>query len=162
VEPEAQDRLDPETAGWFADREQFAFDTSTFRPRQDARRYELGTPSLPSVHAGRAGLEIVDEIGPHRIRTRQTELTDALVERLADRGFTIATPQASEERAGIVMVDGDAPARVVDRLADRDIIIDHRPGRVRISPYFYNTEDELQRVVDALASLRVDTPTGSA
>ena len=128
MEPEAQDRLDPETAGWFADREQFAFDTSTFRPRQDARRYELGTPSLPSVHAGRAGLEIVDEIGPHRIRARQTELTDALVE----------------------------------RLADRDIIVDHRPGRVRISPYFYNTEDELQRVVDALASLRVDTPTGSA
>ena len=55
----AQARLTPTIAGWFGDADQFAFDGTRFRPRDDARRYELGTPPLPSVFAGSAGLERV-------------------------------------------------------------------------------------------------------
>ncbi|PSG96150.1 hypothetical protein BRD56_12280 [Thermoplasmatales archaeon SW_10_69_26] len=150
VDRDTQRQLSPDMAGWFGDERPFAFDTTTFRPRQDARRFEMGTPSLPSVHAGNAGLAIVDELGPATICERQTELTTDLVDRLHDRGFSIETPLDAEERAGIVMVDVEDPESVVQRLAKRDIIVDHRPGRVRVSPYFYNTIDEIEQIAQAL------------
>ncbi len=146
----AQDRLDPSIAGWFGDTDPFAFDPSAYQPRPDARRFELGTPSVPSVAAGLAGMEIISSLTPARIRERQTELTTDLYERLDDEGYSLATPREPDERAGIVMIEVDDPAGTVERLANQGIIVDHRPGRVRVSPYFYNTPDEMARFVDAL------------
>lgn len=149
----AQERLAPTLAGWFGDEEQFAFDTTRFRPRPDARRYELGTPALPSVHAGNAGLEIVQEIGPKALRDRQTELVDDLYDRFEDRGFRLATPADPDQRAGILMVELPDPQDTVDKLADRGIIVDSRPGRLRISPYFYNTLEETAEIADAVLEI---------
>jgi selenocysteine lyase/cysteine desulfurase len=52
------------------------------------------------------------------------------------------------------MVRHPDPAGAVRRLAEKGIIVDHRPGHVRISPHFYNTEEEVDRCVDALADTR--------
>jgi selenocysteine lyase/cysteine desulfurase len=46
------------------------------------------------------------------------------------------------------------PAGAVHQLAKRGIIVDHRPGFVRVSPHFYNTPEEVDRCVDVLAELR--------
>ncbi len=56
-----------------------------------------------------------------------------------------------EQRSAIVMVKHPDPAAAVGHLADQGIIVDHRPGFVRISPHFYNTEEEIDRCVDALS-----------
>ena len=58
------------------------------------------------------------------------------------------------QRSAIVMVQHDEPAGAVAHLAHRGIIVDHRPGFVRISPHFYNTEEEIDRCVDALATFQ--------
>ena len=42
---------------------------------------------------------------------------------------------------------------VVEQLADRDIIVDFRPGAVRVSPYFYNTPDDINAFVEALTEI---------
>ncbi|MGH2667893.1 MAG: aminotransferase class V-fold PLP-dependent enzyme, partial [bacterium] len=122
VSRRAQEHLSPGIAGWFGDADQFAFDVTRFRPRGDARRYELGTPPLPSIFAGSAGLDIVREVGVQRIRQRQTELTDDLVERFLDAGFPLLTPAEPRERAGIVCVDVPDLAAVVAALAARGIV----------------------------------------
>lgn len=151
VRKELHERLSPTATGWFAHKEQFKFDTAGFTPRDDARRFETGTPALPSVYAGNAGLGIIEKLGPQAIRQRTAELGRDLYERLQDAGYELATPRKEDERAGIIMVRDPEHAKTVASLRSRfDIVVDHRPGRVRVSPYFYNTFEENEKFVDAI------------
>jgi kynureninase len=144
--------LRPTITGWFAARDQFAFDIGSFDFRDDARRFELGTPALPTVHSALGGQDIIDEIGVAAIRERDSELTEHLIARLRDRGFTIRGAADPASRSALVMIPHAEPAAAVQRLADRNIIVDARPGHVRVSPHFYNTPDELDLFVEVLAA----------
>jgi selenocysteine lyase/cysteine desulfurase len=159
VRRELHDTLAPTATGWFAHKDQFKFDAGGFVRHVDARRFETGTPALPSVYAGNAGLGIIEKLTPHAIRARTNELGRDLYERLQDAGYQLATPQKEDERAGIIMVCDLNHAKTVATLRERyDIIVDHRPGRVRVSPYFYNTLGENEKFVDALRDVSPPTP----
>ncbi len=145
--------LEPRITSWFASKDQFGFDLESFEYQEDARRFELGTPALATVHTALGGQEIIDEVGIDVIAARNRTLTDRIVEgaQAAGFGLTIAPP---ERRSAIVMIRHDDPPRAVQALAQRGIIVDHRPGHVRVSPHFYNTEAEVDAFVEALAEVR--------
>ncbi|MGH7503581.1 MAG: aminotransferase class V-fold PLP-dependent enzyme [Longimicrobiales bacterium] len=145
------ERLVPRVTGWFAAEEQFGFDITHFEFKHDARRFELGTPALPTVHAALGGQSIIDEIGVAAIRARNEVLTDRLIEGVRAHGFRVRCAPDRAARSAIVMVAHDNPAGAVATLAERDIIVDWRPGFVRFSPHFYNTEAEIDAAVAALA-----------
>src|SRR5437773_11242165 len=63
-------RLAPQIAGWFGHKNQFAFDPRVLELHDDARRFELGTPSLAAVYAQLGGLDYIEEIGVPAIRGR--------------------------------------------------------------------------------------------
>lgn len=143
--------LRPRITSWFAHARPFAFDLERFEYQADARRLELGTPALPTVHTALGGQEIIDEVGIAAIAARNRQLTEYLTAELNDAGFTLRTPRSPEHRSAIVMVRHEDPAGAVEQLARKGIIVDHRPGAVRVSPHFYNTVEELDRFVEALA-----------
>ena len=143
--------LRPRMAGWFGAARQFDFDITSFEFRTDARRFEMGTPALPTLHTALGGQEIIDEIGVDAIRRRNAALTERLIAGARERGFRLRSAADAETRSAIVMVAHDDPAGAVARLAERDIIVDFRPGFIRISPHFYNVESEIDRVLDVLA-----------
>lgn len=147
--------LRPRITSWFAARDQFDFDPEHFRPREDARRFELGTPALPTVHTALGGQEIVDEIGIEAIHRHNRDLTALLVESCRDAGFPLRTASDPRRRSAIVMIAHPDPAGAVAHLARHDIIVDHRPGHVRVSPHFYNTEGEIGRFVRILTAYAV-------
>ena len=147
-------RLTPQIAGWFGAQNQFGFDNKHFEFRDDARRYELGTPALHMVHSALGGQEIIDEVTVPRIRERNQYLTELLIEKAKSAGFAIRGAADRDERSAIVMIAADDPGAAVDHLADRGIIIDYRPGYVRVSPHFYNLESELDLVIDELVRWR--------
>jgi selenocysteine lyase/cysteine desulfurase len=153
VRPELVSALQPTTAGWFGHRDQFAFDAQRFAFHDDARRFEVGTPAVAAVYAGRAGLGIVREIGVAAIRQRQVDLAGDLAARLTDAGLRLKLPASPHNHAGIVMVYATDPAPAVRALRERRIIADYRPGFVRLSPYFYNTEQENAVAAAALREL---------
>lgn len=154
VREELQDRLRPTVAGWFGARDQFDFDISSFEFKEDARRYEMGTPALPTVHAALGGQEIIDEIGVDAIRARNAALTERLIGRARDAGFRMRLAPEPERRSAIIMIADDDPGAAVRHLEERRIIVDWRPGFVRISPHFYNTEDEVDELIDELSAWR--------
>jgi kynureninase len=145
-------RLEPRITGWFAARDQFAFDIHQFAFKDDARRFELGTPALPTVHSALGGQDIIDQIGVVPIRERNSELTEHLVARLVSAGLHIRGAADPAQRSALVMVAHDQPTAAVQRLADHGIIVDARPGYVRVSPHFYNTFDEVDAFVDVLTA----------
>ena len=150
VRDELVQQLQPRITSWFAARDQFNFDLENFEPHDDARRFELGTPALPTVHTALGGQEIIDELGIEAIRDRNCGLTEHLVERARASGFQLTIAPDPADRSAIVMIRHGDPPGAVKYLAEGGIIVDHRPGHVRVSPHFYNTLDEIDQCVDTL------------
>ena len=146
--------LRPRITGWFGNAHQFAFDPRTFEFWPDARRFELGTTANAAVYACSAGIDLVLEIGPERLRRRTSELSQDYAERMTDAGFELRSPERAEDRAGIVMVRMADPAAAVKSLATQGIVVDYRHDRLRASPYFYNTPEDNAAVVETLGPSR--------
>lgn len=152
VRTEVARRLQPAIAGWFGQRDQFAFDPRRLTFHEDARRFELGTPSLAAVYAQLGGLEYIEEIGVPAIREVTAGLTEDLIARVKDAGFSPTIAASAAERSAIVMVPVPDPAGAVRHLAEGGIIADSRPGHVRLSPFFYNVQEDHVRATERLAT----------
>jgi kynureninase len=150
VRRELHRQLYPEAVGWFAHRRQFAFDSTHLEYAEDARRLQGGTPAIAAVYAGHAGMQYINRLTPRRLRARQMELTGALVDALREMEMPPRLAGGPERHAGIVTVPVPDPPAAMQALARQRIIIDHRPGVVRLSPYFYNTFEDIDRAVAAL------------
>lgn len=142
--------MEPTVAGWWGMGNMFDFNISSLQWRQEATRYEMGTPSMAAVYAALGGLSIIEEVGVKRIRERDVALTEDLIARAKEAGFTPRTASTPQERTPIVLLEHEDPRRAVAALAQQGIIVDSRPGVVRISPYFYNTLEENAIVIEAL------------
>lgn len=146
-------RLEPRIAGWFAHRDQFAFDPRRFVPHDDARRFEMGTPALAAVHAQLGGLEVIREIGIPEIRRVTSQLTADLIARADALDLRPKAAPRHADRAAIVMIPHDDPAHAVRHLAEAGIVADARPGHVRLSPFFYNVPDDHAAALARLAGV---------
>lgn len=142
--------LNPTTTGWFAAKDMFKFNPERFIRADDARRFEPGTPAVAAVYTANAGMSIIEEIGVDAIRARTKALDADLIGRLRVAGLEPRIPADLDRHAGIVMLPADDPAALVNGLKERHVIVDYRPGALRLSPYFYNSEAENQILVDAI------------
>ena len=151
VREELARRLEPMVAGWFGHRDQFAFDPRSLTFHDDARRFELGTPALAAIYAQLGGLEYIEEIGVPAIRQATAALTEDLIARARAAGFAPKVAAEPAQRSAIVMLPVPDPAASVRHLAAGGVIADTRPGHVRLSPFFYNVQDDHARATERLA-----------
>ena len=145
-------RLEPGIAGWFGHKRQFAFEPRALERHDDARRFELGTPSLAAIYTQLGGLEYIEEIGVPAIRDVTAALTEDLIARACAAGFRPKVAARAEDRSAIVMLPADDPTERVRHLAAAGIIADARPGHVRLSPFFYNAQDDYVAALERLAA----------
>ena len=137
----------PTQTGWFADRDIFAMDIHDYSPSDTARRFESGTPPVPAIYAGIAGMELMQQIGIAETREHVNALNDQLVAGVDELGGVVVTPP---QRGALVCVASvDAPALVAALAAD-GIVTSSRDGNLRISAHCYNTSDDVATVLDAL------------
>jgi selenocysteine lyase/cysteine desulfurase len=148
VRPELIPKVLPQGTGWFATREPFSFTLSELVFADDARRLETGTWAVASHYAGVAGLELVLETGVAAIQERLRDLTGRILERCEHGGVRTFTPRDREQRCGIVTLECGEPEEVESRLAADGVIVDSRPGRVRLSPHWCVTDAELEQGMD--------------
>jgi kynureninase len=146
--------LEPAITGWFGQAEPFAFKTQELDLHPSARRFETGTHPAPSAFIAQGGLEIITEVGPERIRERQGELTDYLIERADAAGLEVRTPRDRSMRGGVVNVKvGEQAGKIAEALYERDVCVDHRGDGIRVSPHFFTVESDIDRLFDTLATL---------
>jgi kynureninase len=148
VRPDLLPSVRPQGTGWFATRDPFSFTLQELTFSDDARRLETGTWAMASHYAGLAGLELILEVGVAAIQERLRDLTDRILERCDEAGVKTCTPRERSRRCGIVTLDSDHPEDVESRLHAAGVIVDSRPGRVRLSPHWCVTEEELERGMD--------------
>lgn len=148
VRPGVLTTLEPAATGWMATAEPFSFS-----PKQGfasgARRLAAGTPALLPALTSREGLRIVREVGIDTIRALSLSRTERIIERADRAGIEVVTPRAPERRAGIVTLRFAGSADVAASLVRAGFVCSHRNG-LRVAPHFYNTDDEIDRFMDAL------------
>jgi kynureninase len=145
VRPDLGMKLEPTLTGWTAHENPFAFEIGPIRYTEPPYRFMNGTPHVPALEACRPGLQIISQVGVSRIREKSRRQTAKLIE-LADRhGWPVNTPRDPEQRGGTVSIDMPDSQEVCRELLRRDILVDFRPkAGVRMSPHFYNTDEELE------------------
>jgi kynureninase len=154
VRPALARELAPSFTGWQADEEPFAFRTGSIRPAGAPWRFLTGTPNVPALYACRAGYRIVAGVGAPRIRRRSLALTSHLMSAAEGAGFTVRTPREPARRAGTVSVWHEQAERLCEELLRREILCDYRPrAGIRLSPHFYNTEEECDHAIATLKEL---------
>ena len=148
VRPELIPKVRPQGTGWFATRDPFSFTLQELVFAADARRLETGTWAMASHYAGLAGLELILEVGVGNIQERLRALTDRILERCDEAGVNTFTPRERARRCGIVTLECERPEDVEAKLRAEGVIVDSRPGRVRLSPHWCVTAKELERGMD--------------
>ncbi len=144
----------PTQTGWFADEDIFAMSIADYSPHASARRFDSGTPPVPNLYAGVAGMSVVAEAGVPAIEAHVRELNTVLIGRLEEIGATVVTPADPARRGPLVCVRSTDVVRLCDELLEERIVCSHRDDNLRISAHLYNTIEDVDRVVDALAARR--------
>ena len=143
VREDLRSKLSPSLTGWIAHRRPFAFETGAIEAREDSFRYLNGTPHIPALFACQPGLDIVNQVGIKAIREKSIRMTTRLIKGAESRGWKVNTPDNPAERGGTVSVECPQAYEVCRELLAREILVDYRPkAGVRISPHFYNREEE--------------------
>jgi selenocysteine lyase/cysteine desulfurase len=148
------ERVWPTATGWFADRDVFEMDIRDYSPATDARRFQSGTPPIPSIYAGVAGIELMQEIGIADSRAHVNELNHRLIEGIDELRARLVTPRKPRRRGALVCVASTDVDALVTALRREGIVTSSRDGNLRISAHAYNSVEDVDAVIAALARNR--------
>jgi len=153
VRPDLLNTLNPRITGWFAHEKPFAFDEN-YTPRTDSYRLANGTPGMASLYAIQPGIEVIAQVGIAQIRQTSMRRTARMVEVAQSHGWSIRSPLNPDERGGMIVLDVPHGYEVSRELIAREIVIDYREkAGIRVAPHFYNTDAEVEQVMDAIRDI---------
>jgi len=152
VRKQRQDSIFPREFGWtnVAGYGDYASRDMALRP--DAGRYECGTLNTIGCYGLRASIELLLEIGIERIASVVRALGDQIAEGALRKGYALASDRKPESAAGIVAIqkDGVDSRHIVRDLKQLGIVAAPRQGWIRLSPHFYISPEQIERVIEAL------------
>jgi selenocysteine lyase/cysteine desulfurase len=149
------ENFEPPYVGW-ASVKQEIFETVDFwdiwslRLSETASRFEVGTPSFLSFVGAAEAIKMLLSFGIENIEKRVLRLTDYLIEAVKALGLELQTPEEQQYRSGIVNFKVDKPKEVVEHLKRNNIVVSARARGIRVSPHFYNTEEEIDTLVNEI------------
>jgi selenocysteine lyase/cysteine desulfurase len=140
--------LVPSVTGWFGQTDPFAFDVRTFDPAPGARRFESGTPPIPSIYGASEGVRLLQDIGLQAVQTQVGNLAKALLEGAKDLGIHSKTP--ADSAGPLVVLQSKEADALVQKFAAGDVIVSSRHDGLRISFHVYNTLEDVHAVLQLL------------
>lgn len=149
---ELLERSKPRAIGWLSVEDPYSDRNDEIHLRHDAAaRAELGCPHFAGMFALGASVELIRDVGSKNIEQRALALNRFLTDRLSEAGWKVLSPIAEEgTRSAETLVQADDPAGLVAKLAERKIIVTKKPQGIRVSTHFFNNEDDVERLIEAL------------
>ncbi len=148
------ERAWPTATGWFADRDIFEMDVHDYSPSPTARRFQSGTPPIPAIYAGIAGIELMQEIGIAETRAHVLALNEQLIGGVDELGGTVVTPKQPERHGALICIRSTDVDALVAALEGDGIVTSSRDGNLRVSAHSYNSSTDIDAVLEALARHR--------
>jgi selenocysteine lyase/cysteine desulfurase len=144
------ERFEPSDSGWFGQENVFAYDVHHLQYAASARRFETGSPPVPSVYATLPALRMIADAGLDTIEAHVQALTARFIEGARRRGLALLTPEQPALRGPLVMVRSTDAARLVEVLAQDGILCSTRDGALRVSLHYYNSTGDVDAVLAGL------------
>jgi len=129
------------------------FDLSDAIPSDSATRFEWGTPSIVTVMGVKAALEFCLKHQAPSHYDRIQKHTDRIINGLKALGRKITSPLLPEHRSGIVVYRSPYPHDAVLRFASKGVSVSGRYQGIRVSPHYYNTDEEVKTFLEAAKSV---------
>jgi selenocysteine lyase/cysteine desulfurase len=147
------DEIDIWNPGWTGVVNPGDFLDYDFTYRNEAERFEEGSPNLHGIFALGVSIDRILNLGPETVEKRILSLTGLLAEGLVRNGFSVKSPLGEGEKSGILCFGSDKEdaQSIFERLRKAGIICSLREKAVRLSPHMYNTEEECERVLETAA-----------
>jgi len=155
VKKELIEKFEPPLVGWASVKPE-VFETIDFwdiwslKLSETASRFEVGSPSFISLTGATEALKMLLNFGIENIEKRILKLTDHLIEAVKNLGLKLQTPEEPQHRSGIVLSKIDKPKELAEKLRQKGIIVSARAHGLRVSPHFYNTEEEIDKLVEEI------------
>jgi selenocysteine lyase/cysteine desulfurase len=150
--PRAMELVRPTMVGWTSVENPFSFGNASQMYASGARRFEAGTLNTTGVLGLGAAMELFLRTGVAAIESYLLDLTSYLGARLEAKGYEVLSSRAPGETSAIICCRH--PRHIATalnaELEKQRIITTARLGRLRISPHFYNTRDDIDRLITAL------------
>jgi selenocysteine lyase/cysteine desulfurase len=142
--------ITPIQTGWFADEDIFEMDIHDYSPSATASKFESGTPPVPSIYAGVAGMDLMDDIGIAETESHVADLIDQLIVGLDRIGAPLVTPRDPALHGPMIAVPSTDERAMVTALAEDGILTTPRDGNVRLSWHCYNSAEDVEAVISGL------------
>jgi selenocysteine lyase/cysteine desulfurase len=150
ISPALKEKLTPAVFGWRSDkgwRSVASLNHGTAELPEGAERYEGGMLNFPVLYAMGESIRMLLELGPEKVEQRVLELGAQVQAIVRETGATVAHPGGNIIAAH--WPDRDAE-ELYSRLKKQRIVTAARHGNLRISPHFYNLEEDLEKLRAAL------------
>jgi selenocysteine lyase/cysteine desulfurase len=153
VKKELIEEFEPPFVGWASVKPE-VFETIDFwdiwslNLSETASRFEIGSPSYTSFMGATEALQMLLNFGIENVEKRIWKLTDHFIEATKNLGLKLQSPEEKQYRSGIVLSKMARPKEVVMSLRKKGIIVSARANGLRVSPHFYNTEAEIDKLVE--------------
>jgi selenocysteine lyase/cysteine desulfurase len=139
----------PRSVGWLSVEDPFSFENRHVRLLPSNRRVEVGCPSFGTIFALGAAIDYLSALGMDKIAERVLYLNEYLTFRLERRGIVVLSP-GGPYRSSQTLCQVPRPSEAVAFLRERGILVSEKPEGVRVSTHFYNNEEDVDRLVEAL------------
>lgn len=154
ITPELMERINQKYVGWLSVKDEWNLLDYKLELKENASRFHLGTNSVIGIFALAQSLELFEEYGIENIEKNNLSNTKYFIEKLSEEGFNPVLKSEDENHlAGITTVKIDKAEEVHKALAEEKMDCAIREGKIRFSPHFYNTKEEIDSVVNKLVEL---------
>ena len=155
VKKELIEKFEPPFLGWASVKPEVfetidLWDIWSLKLSETASRFEIGSPSFLSFIGATEALKMLLNFGIENIERRILKLTSHLIESVKELGLKLQTPEEPQYRSGIVNFKIEKPQEIVEKLNNKGIIVSARAHGIRVSPHFYNTEEEIDRLMEEI------------
>jgi selenocysteine lyase/cysteine desulfurase len=140
--------LTPTITGWFGQANPFAFNEQLLELAPNTRRFESGTPPIPSIYGASAGVEMLQEIGLDKVAAHIKMLATSLLEGARSLHIQVKTPPDSV--GPLLVLRAKNADALVQKFAEHDVVISNRHDGLRISFHAYNTPEDVDCVLRIL------------
>lgn len=149
------EKLQPKRIGWRS--VQSIFHDQRFEKyylNNDATKFELGFNNYPAIYVLKSSTDLLLKIGIDNIEKHVLKLGGKLINNLKKQGWKVLTPEDEKKRAGNISVASNYGENIMKYLISKNVMIWGGDGRLRFSVNFYNTENEIDYLLNELKLIK--------
>jgi selenocysteine lyase/cysteine desulfurase len=152
IQKDIQDSIEPVEFGWTNVAGYADYSSRDMTLRTDAGRYECGTLNTIGCYGLRASIDFLLSVGIERIAQHVQALGDSIAAGAVARGYEVLGTRTPANGAGIISIrkPGQDARISVNSLKSKGFIAAPRQGWIRLSPHFYISPEDAERLIEAL------------